>query len=1162
VRTYQFLMTLAALPVFAATLLVTNNSDNEAMAGSLPNAILTAAAGDTIDCHAIAGMTITLTRSLPALPVSLTITGDSANVGVVTIAGGGSFTAFQTAVGTSILSNFTLMGCASVGGAGGTGTYGGGGGAGGGGGLYLHKGTNVTINTITFMTNSATGGAGGAAGANGNGGGGGGFGGGVGGASAAITGGGGGGGFSNGGAGGAGTVAGSTGTFLGGGGGGGGTAAGGGANNQGMLNMTNQFAGGTSAANVGGGGGAGDAAAGGNGSSTNGGNGGAGIGSDANFGGGGGGGGGAAGGQGGAGKGGGGGGGGAVTGGTGGSAAFGGGGGGGTTPGNGGFGGGGGGGVTAGTTGFGGGAGGTGTSAGGGGGAGMGGAIFIGNTAILQVNDGMSFAGNTAAGGAAGAGGGAAAGTGFGPDLFLQSGGTVNFTLTSANLTISSAIQSDNGLGGGTGGGITLSGTKTLTLSGANTYTGGTTITSGTLQINSDQALGSASFGVAIGSGTLQTTAALTTARAIALTGAANLDTLGNNIALSGNLTGGGSFTVLDSSGSGSTVTLSGANSYSGGTTVGAKMTLKGAAGSIQGNVALAAASSALTFNQTTNGTYSGVITGAGSLNLIGGSGKLQITGNSPGFTGPVSIASGNTLQIDGSLANSSLVTVPSGAALTGTGTVGATQNSGVISPGDSGGAGTININGTLTLMGTSQLQIAVPPSGTSGLVAVTGTAALNGSVLFINSAGGFFGFNKSYLFLSSAGLGGSTFSSFSFTNPSMGTITYTANDAFLTLTNAAPFAGFQFFTANERHVGNYLDALNAAGVISPEVVDIVNSMDGFTIPQVNDALDQMHPAIYSALIGGLQPSVGGQLLSLFHRRPYLPCGCCPQDVRIWATPMGNWLREGNLGEQTAYVAQTRGVAAGFDGVLGENWSLGIGGAWNEASLLWQKNRGTGTVHKYLAALYTDFFMECLYMQAFYCGFSAYGGLDHNKIARHIDFSTNNLHARGHFNSLDFGGQVSAAYLFGSPYCFLYPYANGDFFYFRGKKIAEKGADGLNLKINTHRSSTVRCEAGLGLQVQDANWAETICVSPMFELGWAIELPINRPAYHSRFDGMPFGFEAKGWDHTFQMFTVDAGLKITLYGFTLAGEYRTEMALDGRDNFWDQRGNLTLGYGW
>jgi hypothetical protein len=1162
-RTYPVCLTLIATVALssanATTWTVTSTSDSESDTMSLPYAMLQAVAGDTIDCFNIAGLTITLTKSLPALSQStLTIQNSGSPV---TINGSGTYSAFQVAAGAISISNFTLASCASKGGVGGVGTYGGGGGAGGGAGLYIHDGSNVTVSGVTFTGNTATGGAGGNAGTGGCGGGGGGFGGGVGGASAATTGGGGGGGFSNGGAGGAGAVAGSTGIFLGGGGGGGGSAAGGGAKNQGTLNPANQFSGGTSGATLGGGGGAGDAAAGASAATINGENGGSGIGADTNFGGGGGGGAGAATGQGGSGTAGGGGGG-AMTTGTGGNGGFGGGGGGGQTPGTGGFGGGGSGGTTAGSTGFGGGIGGTGTTAGGGGGAAMGGAIFVGNKAVLQVEKNGLISGNTATGGAAGTGGNAFAGTAYGPDLFIQSGGTVNFNLTTGNLTISTPIQSDIGAGGGTGGGLSLQGTMTLTLTGSNTYTGGTTITSGTLAISSDQALGNSSFGLTIANGTLQATQAFSSARSISLTGAATLDTRGDAITLSGNITGPGSFSIIDSTNTGSTVNLSGTNNYSGGTSIGAKMTLLGTTSSLQGNIALQASTSTVTFNQTSNGTYSGVLSGAGILNIAGTSGTMQITGNSTGFTGPVNVSSGKTLQIDGSLANASLVTVPSGATLIGTGTVGTTQNSGTISPGDSGGAGTLSFNGTLTLMASSQLQIAVPSAGSSGLIQVSGTAALNGSVLFNTAATGFYGFSKSYLFLSSAGLGGTTFSSYSFTNPNfMGTVTYSSTNAYLTLTNATPFLGFPFYTANERHVGNYLDDLNATGVISPFVVDVVNSMDGFTVAEINNALDQMHPAIYSALVGGLQPSVGGQILSLFHRRPYLTCGC-REDRRIWVVPMGNWLKEGNLGEQTAYQAQTRGLVAGYDKALGENWVLGGGAAWNEASLLWQRNRGTGTVHKYLGAIYSDFFMECYSNQSFYCGFSFYGGLDDNNIERHIEISTYNLHASGHFYSLDLGGQFSTAYLFGTPNCLLYPYANGDFFYFRGRKISEKGASALDLDINPYITTTVRCESGLGLQVQDTNWDETICVAPMFELGWAMELPIDRPAFHCRFAGMPFGFEAKGWDHTFQMFTIDAGLKITIHGFVINGEYRSEMALDGRDNFWDQRGNLSLEYTW
>lgn len=1193
--------------------------------GSLPFCILNAAASDTIDCHSIAPATITLTQSLPALRQTITITGDSSNQQIITIAGGGNYSAFQIASGTSTtISNFIIQNCKSIGGAGGSGAYGGGGGAGGGAGLYLHKGVSATVNTLTFMGDQAVGGAGGAAMAGiGSGGGGGGFEGGAGGAGNGVTGGGGGGSFSNGGSGGSG-AAGASGVFFAGGGGGGGTFSGGGAFNGPVTQPTNLYAGGTSGAGFGGGGGAGAGGGGVNATGANGTNGGIGIGSDTAFGVGGGGGGGTTTANGGNGGGGGGSG---QTGGAGGTGGFGSGGGGGQgTPGKGGFGGGGGASVASGgTSTFGGGVGGTGTPSNGGGGAGMGGAIFVGNGAVLQINDQMSISnGNNATGGAAGTGGGgAAAGNAYGPDIFLQSGGTLNFNLVTSSLTIPTAIASDNGAGGGSGGGLTLQGMQTLTLTGVNTYTGGTTVTSGTLAINSDSALGVSTFALNIGSGTLQTTQAFTLARPISLTGAAVLDTLAHNIIASSIITGSGSLSILDSTNAGSTVTLSGANTYSGGTTVGNNMTLIGTTTSLQGNIVLQNASSSAIFNQASTGTYSGVMSGLGLLTVEGGGtvtlsgantysggtninanttlignttslqgnialvaassmlifnqgggggayggilsgagtlnisgGTVQMTGSSPGFTGTANVLLGGVLQLDGSIANASLTHILSGGTLIGTGTTGNVQSSGTISPGDAGGTGTINVNGTLTLTASSNVNIGVV-GNSSGLVQVTGTAMLNGNVIFTTTSNGFLGFGATYLFLSSSGLNNTTFASTTFVNSAfVGTVTYTATDVFLNYMNATPFANFPFATANERHVGEYLDALSVAGVINPALVSIVNSMIGFNNSQINDALDQMHPAIYSALIGGRQPSVGGQLLSLFHRRPYISCGCS-QDYRVWAVPMGNWLREGNLGEQTAYEAQTRGVVAGFDKALGENWVLGVGGAWNESDLLWQRNRGFGHVHEYAGSLYTDYMIEC-----FYCGISVYVGFEDNNITRHIQFSTNNLNANGHFNSLDTGGQFSAAYLFGAPSFFLYPYANVDYFYFQADSFTETGAGALDLKIETHTSSTIRMESGIGMQLQDSNYDETICVAPAFELGWAMELPIDRPAYHARFVGEPFGFEAKGWDHTFQMLTVDATLAIKIYGFTLSGEYRTEMALEGRDDFWDQRCNLSLEYAW
>ncbi len=153
---------------------------------------------------------------------------------------------------------------------------------------------------------------------------------------------------------------------------------------------------------------------------------------------------------------------------------------------------------TPGTGGFGGGNGGTGatdalTIGGSGGGGGFGGAIFVENGGILNIDTSISFSGNSVtegAGGAklAGAGNATAGSDGSkaGADIFMMSGGTINFTNLSSALSLANPIEGDIGAGGGSQitGGLTKTGSALLTLNGDNTYTGTTTVSSGELQIN------------------------------------------------------------------------------------------------------------------------------------------------------------------------------------------------------------------------------------------------------------------------------------------------------------------------------------------------------------------------------------------------------------------------------------------------------------------------------------------------------------------------------------------------------------------------------------------------------------------------------------------------------------------------------------------------------
>ncbi len=478
---------------------VNSTSDDPNSIGSLPYWLLNANDGDTIDCSLIAGQTITLSASLPAITKSYTINGAG-----ITIDGDGAYQAFQVASGNSTITALTIQNTLSKGGDGGSGYSGGGGGVGGGGALYLHGDTSLTLSASTLLNNRTQGGNGGDADNNGNagGGGGGGFGGGNGGSALnLVSTGGGGGGHSSGGDGGSSSNKnGSNGIYFGGGGGGAGIniVSPGGYGGNAFSFIGGQESGGN------GGGGAGSSQNGfdatGSGTSSSPGNGGNGIGSDFLFGAGGGGGCssetgfagatgiGAAGGGGGS----------NYSGGEGGILGGGGGGGVGGPGGEGGFGAGGGGAIIGGIGGggfaAGGGNGGSdpGANSGGGGGSALGGAIFVQTDAELILIDAQEISGNSALAGIGGSStsssdpGYIAAGNGaaMGQDIFLRQGASLTFDLSNT-LTIAHPIEGDNlSTPVNISGSLRKKGTGTLELNGENTYIGTTTIESGNLRLN------------------------------------------------------------------------------------------------------------------------------------------------------------------------------------------------------------------------------------------------------------------------------------------------------------------------------------------------------------------------------------------------------------------------------------------------------------------------------------------------------------------------------------------------------------------------------------------------------------------------------------------------------------------------------------------------------
>ncbi|ODK93200.1 autotransporter-associated beta strand repeat-containing protein [Salmonella enterica] len=177
-----------------------------------------------------------------------------------------------------------------------------------------------------------------------------------------------------------------------------------------------------------------------------------------------------------------------------------------------------------------------------------------------------------------------------------------------ATLELNTGGDFDNAIGGT--GSVVKSGDKTLTLSGANSYTGGTTISGGTLVASNVEALGS-------GDVTDNATLELNTGGDFA-----------NNI--------GGTGSVVKSGDK--TLTLSGTNSYTGGTTI--------SGGTLVANNVEALGTGDVTYNATlelnTGGDFDNAISGSGQV-VKSGDKTLTLSGANS-YSGATTISGGTLI--------------------------------------------------------------------------------------------------------------------------------------------------------------------------------------------------------------------------------------------------------------------------------------------------------------------------------------------------------------------------------------------------------------------------------------------------------------------------------------------------------------------------------------
>ncbi|ALM86015.1 autotransporter domain-containing protein [Bordetella sp. N] len=475
-------------------------------------------------------------------------------------------------------------------------------------------------------------------------------------------------------------------------------------------------------------------------------------------------------------------------------------------------------------------------------------------------------------------------------------------------------------------GSLTKSGSGTLYIRADNRYTGSTYVTGGELRIG-------------MKGGSFQGN--------VVLAPATRLGFLSDYPSLySGSITGDGGVFV-----EGAPLTITGANTYTGKTTVNNAMLQIGAGGttgSIVSDVYLTDLST-LVFNRSDDFTYAGTLSGGAAVVQIG-SGLLTLTGDSSRFAGLTTVAAGG-LEVDGKLGTG--IVVQNRALLAGTGEVGAThiQNGGTLSPGNATNpTGTLTINGDLVMDSGSTYRVMAAADGSHGALLVNGAATLSGSVVQIGS-GTTYAAQTTYNILQASHGVWSQFSSvesnYAYLTPSL---VYSADKVDLVIDlkqvpaegdSSAPGGNRDIRFADLATNGNQratANALQSLPVNTPLYGRILNLPNGAPSAVFQSLSGESHASASSTLFGVADNAAS---LPLQHLRANLNAGMMrgqptaqlgggdasslPQSAAqpVWAQVFGDWRTLGGSKGSTEVRQSDGGLFVGGDQHVGGGWRLG-----------------------------------------------------------------------------------------------------------------------------------------------------------------------------------------------------------------------------------------------
>ncbi|WP_295137187.1 autotransporter domain-containing protein [uncultured Reyranella sp.] len=519
------------------------------------------------------------------------------------------------------------------------------------------------------------------------------------------------------------------------------------------------------------------------------------------------------------------------------------------------------------------------------------------------------------------------------------------------------------------------------------------------------------------------------------------------------------------------------------------------------------------------NGTY-GVVTNYGTIGVTGPGGiAVQMTGDFSSLLNAGTISAGQygyAIRTDGTATGSLVVNSGTidGLVSVFAGPDARFENSGWMGITPAGAGGVHQISGTFVQTSVGTMGMRVSPT-TADLLEVNGTARLSGGLQVIGQSGSFAPRKTYTLVTTTAGLSGSYESVVSTSPFLIPTMSYDANNAYLTL-QVGGFAQAAL-TPNQSAVGAVLDA--TAPTATGDYATVVGALASLSAQQgqatMNAISGQNYSGFSSLMVQGTQlfltnfagQAGGGGFTDSGRVALAEACSVACETASpalwgAWGGALGGLGTISNGGTNSgALTYNVVGFAGGLDRLVAQGLRIGATAGYQNGNQWVGGFSGSGNSNTFQAGLYANYSEGKVYAD----GIAGYA-YSANQMWRSIAIpGLAPRTASGFTGANQFYGQVETGYRFdigGLAEAFVTPFVRLQAYTGTQNAFTETGAGSLNLSVAQQTTNSLRTVLGAQLGgSMDLGWRDRLAMK--MRLGWSHEYADTARPVTASFAGAP-----------------------------------------------------------